>query len=193
MASRQFFALLILAVAVERLGELALSQRNRRRALARGAVESGQGHYAVMVVVHTLLLAAAPLEVWFLGRSFWPALGWPMLALVGLTMALRYWAIATLGEHWNTRILVVPGVRAVSHGPYRFLRHPNYVAVTIEVAALPLVHSAWCSALLFSVANALLLAVRIAAEERALAAHSAYQETLGERPRFLPRWRAGWR
>lgn len=186
MDSRRLFVLLILAVAGERLYELALSLRNRRRALAQGGVESGQGHYPWMVLVHSLLLIAAPLEVWFLDRRFQPVVGALLFAIVLGTMALRYWAITTLGERWNTRVIVMPAVPAVATGPYRFLRHPNYVAVTLEVAALPLVHSAWLTALVFSALNALLLRVRIAAEERALAAHSSYQDTLGALPRFLP-------
>ena len=186
MDSRLLFLLLILAVAGERLYELVLSLRNGRRAQAQGGVESGQGHYPWLVSVHTLLLIAAPLEVWLLDRRFQPALGGPMFAVVLGTMALRYWAIAALGERWNTRVIVMPGVPAVATGPYRFLRHPNYVAVTLEVAALPLVHTAWITALMFSALNAVLLRVRIVTEERALAAHSSYQETLGDRPRFLP-------
>lgn len=188
MDSRHLYLLLILAIAGERLSELSLSLRNRRRALALGGVESGQGHYPWMVLIHTLLLIAAPLEVFLLGRPFLPALGIPMLALVASTMALRYWAISALGPRWNTRIIVLPGVPAVAGGPYRYLRHPNYLAVVVEVFALPLVHTAWITALVFSALNALVLRVRIAAEERALAAGSAYQETLGGRPGLLPRW-----
>lgn len=188
MDSHRLFLLLILAIAGERLFELSLSLRNRRRALALGGVESGQGHYPWMVLIHTLLLVAAPLEVFVLNRPFLPALGIPMLALVAGTMALRYWAISALGDRWNTRIIVLPGVPAVAGGPYRYLRHPNYLAVVVEVAALPLVHTAWITALVFSALNAMVLRVRIAAEERALAAGSAYQEVFADRPRFLPRW-----
>jgi methyltransferase len=190
MDSRRLFLLVILAVAGERLLELSLSLRNRRRALALGGIESGQGHYPWMVLIHSLLLIAAPLEVFVLDRPFIPALGFTMLALVAGTMALRYWAISALGERWNTRIIVLPGVPAVAGGPYRYLRHPNYLAVVLEVAALPLVHTAWITALVFSALNAMVLRVRIAAEERALGASSAYRETLGGRPGLLPRWRS---
>lgn len=187
MDSRRLFLLLILAVAGERLFELSLSLRNRRRALALGGIESGQGHYPWMVLIHTLLLIAAPLEVFLLNRPFLPALGIPMLALVAGTMALRYWAISALGHRWNTRIIVLPGVPAVAGGPYRYLRHPNYLAVVVEVFALPLVHTAWITALVFSALNTMVLRVRIAAEERALAAGSSYQETFARRPGLLPR------
>jgi methyltransferase len=98
-------------------------------------------------------------------RPFLPWLGWPMLALVVASQALRWWCVATLGHQWNTRVIVVPGLPLVSAGPYRWLRHPNYVAVVVEVVALPLVHTAWVTALVFTLANAAVLPV----EERALA------------------------
>lgn len=185
--SQRLFLLLIALVAVERLVELVLSTRHARLALARGAVEGEpRGAYAAMVAVHALFLVAAPIEVLLLERRFVPALGWPMLALVLLAMALRYWAIATLGRRWNTRVLVVPGEPAVASGPYRFVRHPNYVAVALELAALPLVHSAWVTALVFTAANVVLLRFRVAREETALATHADYRARLGDRARFVP-------
>jgi methyltransferase len=124
-----------------------------------------------MVALHTGLLVASFLEAWLLGRPFLPWLGWPMLALVALSQALRYWCIATLGPQWNTRVIVVPGAGAVSSGPYRWFRHPNYVAVVVEGFALPLVFTSWITALVFTVLNAiLLLGFRIPVEERALSA-----------------------
>jgi len=182
-----FFLFLLAAVAVERLAELRISSRNAARVLARGAVEVESGRFfGVMVGVHALLFAAAPLEVVLLERPFLPTLAVVSTTLVGLAMALRYWAIATLGDRWNTRILVVPGEPAVTGGPYRWIRHPNYVAVAIEMAALPLVHTAWITALLWSGASALLLALRIPREERALAEASDYEARLAGRSRFLP-------
>jgi methyltransferase len=178
---------LIGTVALERLVELAISTRNARRAFAAGGIEAeSRGFYAAMVGLHAAFLVAAPLEVALFARPFVPAVGWPMLSLVALAMALRYWAIAALGERWNTRVIVVPGRPAVDSGPYRFVRHPNYVAVIVEMLALPLVHSAWLTALLFSAANAWLLARRIVHEEAALAAHADYVTRLGDRARFLP-------
>lgn len=186
-ASHVLFLALVGAVAVERLVELAISTRNAGRAAARGGVAGeSAGFYAAMVATHAAFLAAAPLEVLFFGRPFVPALGWPMLALVVAAMALRYWAIAALGERWNTRVVVVPGDPAVTSGPYRFVRHPNYLAVAVEMLALPLVHTAWLTALVFSSANAALLARRIAHEEAALARHCDYAARLGARRRFLP-------
>lgn len=158
------------AVAVERIAELVVSQRHAAWAFSRGGVEYGRGHYPPMAVVHALLLVSCVAEVVIFDRPFVPWLGWPMVALVLATQGLRWWCIATLGEQWNTRVIVVPGKPLVTSGPYRWLRHPNYVAVAVEVAALPLVHSAWLTAIVFSLANAvLLLGFRIPAEERALA------------------------
>jgi len=170
--SRALFLLLIAAVALERLVELVISRRHERALRARGAVEAGASHYPLMVALHAALLAGAPAEVLLLDRPFLPGLGWPMLALVAATMTLRYWVIATLGERWTTRVLVLPGTPLVAHGPYRWLRHPNYLAVSIEVFALPLVHTAWLTALVCGVANLAVLALRIRVENAALAAHS---------------------
>ena len=168
MSTQFWYVGLVALVVVARGVELAVSERNRRWSLAQGGVESGAGHYPVMVLLHTGLLAGAVIEVLALDRPFLPWLGWPMLALLVASHALRWWCISTLGRQWCTRIVVVPGLSVVSSGPYRFLRHPNYLAVVIEGIALPLVHTAWVTAAVFTVANAALLRVRIAAEERAL-------------------------
>ena len=182
-----FFLLLVGSVAVERTLEMALSWRNARRAFARGAVEAeSRGFYLLMVVAHVLFLAAGPLEVLLLGRPFLPPVAIVATWLVVLTMALRYWAIATLGERWNTRVIVIPGLPAVASGPYRFVRHPNYVAVAIEVAVLPLVHCAWLTAIVATAANALLLAARIRHEEQALESAGNYRARLAGRARLLP-------
>ena len=167
--ARSLFTLLVALAALARGVEVLVAERHRRRLLARGAVETGAGHYPWMVALHAAWLAAAPAEVWLLDRPFLPWLAFPMLALFLLATALRWWVIATLGERWTTRVLVLPGEPLVTGGPYRFLRHPNYLAVVLELATLPLVHTAWLTALLASLANAALLAVRISVEERALA------------------------
>ncbi len=188
--SRLFFFALLAACCGERLLEVGLSWRNGRRALARGGREvEGRAFYATMVAVHALLFVAAPLEVAWLDRPFLPALAAVATGCVAVAMGLRYWAVATLGDRWNTRIIVIPGEPAVDRGPYRFVRHPNYIAVTLEMAALPLVHTAWLTALVWSLASALLLALRIPREEAALAQASDYRARLGDRRRFLPRVR----
>ncbi|GGB93627.1 isoprenylcysteine carboxyl methyltransferase family protein [Cellulomonas carbonis] len=161
----------LVATAVERVLELVVSARNARWSFARGGVESGRGHFPAMVALHTALLVAPLVEVTAADRPFLPWLGWTAVVLVVVSQALRWWCITTLGPRWNTRVIVVPGLPLVSRGPYRLLRHPNYVAVVLEGVALPLVHSAWVTAVAFTVLNAvLLLRFRIPAEERALEA-----------------------
>ncbi|MFF4139514.1 isoprenylcysteine carboxyl methyltransferase family protein [Streptomyces mirabilis] len=168
-----WYGLLVAAVAVERVAELVVARRNERWSTARGAIVTGQGHYPAMVALHTGLLVGCPAEVWLADRPFVPALAWPMLAALAGAQALRWWCIGTLGPRWNTRVMVVPGLPLVTSGPYRLLRHPNYVAVVAEGAALPLVHTAWASAAVFTVLNAALLTVRIRCENRALATATA--------------------
>jgi methyltransferase len=126
-----------------------------------------------MVALHTALLAGCALEPWALGRPVLPALAAPAVALVLLAQALRWWCIATLGRRWSTRVVVLPDAPLVAAGPYRWLRHPNYLAVVVEGLALPLVHTAWLTAALFTALNAALLAVRVRAEERALGLRGA--------------------
>ncbi len=166
-----WYLLLVLLVGVERLAELVIARRNARWSLARGGVVHGRGHYRWMVLLHTGLLAGCVLEAGLAGRPFVPALGWPMLVLVVAAQGLRWWCITTLGRQWNTEVIVVPGLPPVTRGPYRLrrLRHPNYVAVAVEGAALPLVHGAWITAVTFTVLNAMLMVVRIRCEEAALA------------------------
>ena len=143
MSAALLYALLVLATGVERLAELVVSTRNARWSFERGGVETGRGHFGPMVVLHTGLLLACLAEALLADRPFLPALGWPMLALVVLSQALRWWCIASLGPRWNTRVIVVPGMPPVVRGPYRWLKHPNYLVVVLEGIALPLVHTCW--------------------------------------------------
>ena len=160
--------ILVLLVAAQRLAELWLARRNTRRLCAQGGIEYGAGHYPLIVALHAawllslfgLLPAAAAPDFWLLG------------VFVGL-QAARVWVIASLGEHWTTRVIVVPGRRAVRRGPYRFLRHPNYLIVALEIAVLPLAFGAWELALAFSLLNAAVLFVRIRVEDQALSASEA--------------------
>src|SRR5450631_49002 len=151
------YVLLILAVAVERLAELAVSRRNLAWARRRGGREYGFGHYPFMVALHIGLLVACLVEA--AHSRFVPALGASMLVVVVLAQMLRWWCITTLGPRWNTRIIVVPRLPLVEAGPYRWMHHPNYVAVVAEGIALPLVHTGWITAAGFTVANAALLRV----------------------------------
>ena len=169
MTSLAAFVVVVLLVGVERLAELVVSKRNAAWSLSRGGVETGRGHYPVMVVLHTGFLAAMLVEA-FVRRPEVPStLAWSMLVLVVAAQVLRWWCIATLGSRWNTRVIVVPGLAPVRSGPYRWLSHPNYVAVVVEGVALPLVHASWVTALVFTLANAVLLTVRLRAENAALA------------------------
>jgi methyltransferase len=184
--TRVLYTLLVVLVAVGRVVELRIAARNRRELLARGGVEVAPGHYRWMMLQHTAFLVCCPLEVWWLGRPFLPALGIPMLLLIVLATGLRYWVIRTLDGRWTTRIVVLPGSSPITGGPYKFLRHPNYLAVITEILALPLVHTAWITAIVFSVLNALILRVRIRAEEEALSRMSDYDTVFASRSRLMP-------
>ncbi len=162
------FTVVVGRVGLERLAELVVSTRNAAWSKERGGVETGLGHYPFMVVLHTGLLVGVLVEAWTRRPDVPSALAWSMLVVVLLTQALRWWCIGTLGRRWNTRVIVVPGLAPVASGPYRFLRHPNYVAVVLEGIALPAMHACWITAAVFTVLNAGLLTVRIRAENAAL-------------------------
>jgi methyltransferase len=162
------YYLLILVVGIERLAELVVAKRNAEWSFAQGGKEFGRRHYRVMVALHTALLLGCVIEPWALHRPFIPWLGWPMVAVLVASQGLRWWCISTLGRRWNTRVIVLPHEPLVQRGPYRFIHHPNYVAVVAEGVALPLVHTAWLTALIFTVANAALLTVRIRVENSVL-------------------------
>ncbi|MDB4967275.1 MAG: hypothetical protein JWN44_2964 [Myxococcales bacterium] len=184
MVTSYYLAFLVL-LALERVGELALSRRNAQRAFARGAVEVGQRHYRVMALFHTLFLGACAAEALLRPRGGFPtALVWMAFAGALSAQALRYWAISTLGDRWNVRVIVLPGAAPVVAGPYRWVRHPNYVAVAMEMLFVPLIAGAWITALAFSLGNAALLLVRIRAEEAALGRE--YVEAFAGTPRFIP-------
>lgn len=152
----------VVLVALERLAELAVARRNTQRLLAAGAVEHGARHYPFVVAIHAAWLAA--LLLWVPGDA---PVRWIFLSPFILLQFARVWVIATLGPYWTTRIIVPPGAPTVRRGPYRWLRHPNYVIVAAEIALLPLAFGAWDVALLFSLANALVLSYRIRSEEAA--------------------------
>lgn len=162
------YYLLILAVVLERLAELVISRRNAQWSFAQGGKEFGRPHYVAMVILHTALLVGCIVEPWALHRPFIPWLGWPMAGVVLLCQGLRYWCITSLGKRWNTRVIVLPHEPLVVRGPYRFMHHPNYVAVVIEGIALPMVHTAWLTAACFTVTNAALLKVRLRVENSVL-------------------------
>ncbi|MFB1295242.1 isoprenylcysteine carboxyl methyltransferase family protein [Mycobacterium sp. pW049] len=158
----------VLSIGLQRVAELVIARRNSSWALTRGGREYGRGHYPVMVSMHALLLVSCAAEVALLRRPFIAWLGWPMVAMVGASTGVRWWCAAALGKQWNSRVIVVPDAPLVTRGPYRWLHHPNYAAVAVEVPAVALVHSAWLTAIAFSIADAVLLGVRIRTENRAL-------------------------
>jgi methyltransferase len=186
MVTREVYTLFIAALALERGFELWLSWRNALWARRAGAVEYGAEHFVWMKLLHGGLFVACIAEVWLLSRPLVPWLAGVCLVVAALAQALRYWTIATLGRRWNVRVLVLPGVPAVASGPFRLVRHPNYLAVVVEGLAVPLMHSAFVTAAVFTVLNGVLLAVRIGCEERALAEHCQYGERLGSRRRLWP-------
>ncbi len=160
-------AIFLAVIAAQRIGELILSVRNARRVKQRGAFEIGARHFPFIVAVHVVFLVALALEVVVLGAR--PGVAWPLwLATWIAAQALRYWAIRALGDRWNVRVIVVPGEPPVHSGPYRFLRHPNYVAVGVELIAAALVFGAWRTAIAISILNAIALRIRIRCENRAL-------------------------
>ena len=169
---------------VERVAELVLSRRNARIALSRSGVESGATHFRWMAAVHALFLPACAAEVLLLHRPFPGALGWACAATAVCAQILRWWAIRSLGWRWNVRVIVVPGEPPVRKGPYRFLRHPNYLAVAVEMLCVALAHGAFLCALAFSLVNLALLRVRVRIEEQALG--PSWEREFSGVPRFVP-------
>jgi len=165
---RLAYTVLIAVIAIQRMWELRVSRRHLRALKARGAIEVGAAHYPWMVALHTAFLLACVAEVWLLDRPWRPAVALVAISVLGLALALRWWTLWTLGNRWTTRVVVVPDEDLVTTGPYRWLRHPNYLAVVLEIAAIPMVHFAWLTATVFSFANLILLSMRIRIEERAL-------------------------
>jgi methyltransferase len=185
--SRVAYLLLLAAVGLGRLFELRLSRRNQRQLAARGARKIAEPHFPWMVALHSGILIFSALEVWLLRRPLIPALAVTMGVLFALSEALRWWVIATMSEHWNIQVMESARLGVVTRGPFRWIRHPNYVAVFLQLIALPLIHTAWLTAVCGTLAHVWVLRRRIAVEEAVLLANPAYRETMGLKPRFLPR------
>jgi len=166
--SRVVFTIIVALVAAERIFELVLSERNARRTLGRGGIEHSEPIHWLVVVLHTLWIVAAPFEVWLFDRPWIPLLAGVCIVLLVAGMILRYWAVTTLGDRWNTRIITVPGEKRVTAGPFRFFRHPNYVAVYVELFALPLLHGAWLTAAILGTVNSVVILIKARAEDKAL-------------------------
>jgi methyltransferase len=162
--------LLLAVVALERLAELAWSWRNERRLRARGGREYGRAHYLLFPLLHAAWLFALAVHLAFEARI---DILWPLVGIYGLLQLGRAWVLWSLGERWTTRIIVLPGAPLIRRGPYRFLRHPNYLIVALELAVLPLALESWPIAVVASALNLALLAWRIKVEERALGLNPA--------------------
>jgi methyltransferase len=153
---------ILLLVTIQRFSELVIARRNTAALLAKGAMEHGASHYPVMVALHGTWL----IGLWWWGWDNAPL--WPLVALYGFLQIFRFWILQTLGRRWTTRILTVPGEQLVAKGPYRFIRHPNYVLVALEMPLLPLALGLPVLAMVYGIANLAMLAWRISIEEKAL-------------------------
>lgn len=185
--SVKLYLLLLALVAAGRMVELGISRRHQREMARRGIVKRRDPRFRWMVLLHAGLLAGAAVEVVALRRPFLPALGVVMALFFALATALRWWAIRTLGTHWNVEVMASGALGVISTGPYRWVRHPNYVAVFVEMASLPLIHTAWITALGGAAANVWVLRHRIALEESTLQSDPRYRAAMAGKPRFLPK------
>jgi methyltransferase len=177
---------LLLAVAGLRIFELGISRRNRAEMMAEGAAKVEKPRFFWVVLVHTVVLLCAAAEVIFLKRPFYPLLAAVMLALFLASNAIRLWVVLSMGRLWNVQVMDSARLGVVSTGPFRYIRHPNYMAVFMEMFSLPLIHTAWLTAILGCVGYALAIGQRIAVEERVLLANPEYRAAMGSKARFVP-------
>ena len=177
---------LLIAVALLRIVELGISRRHQSSMVARGASKVRDPRFGLMVAVHAGVLLGSGLEVVYLHRPFIPVLAAVAFAVFLAANVVRWWVIRTLGEHWNVQVVDSTRLGIVVSGPFRFVRHPNYAAVFTEMVVLPLIHTAWITALAGAIAHLAVLAQRLATEERVLLANPDYRSTMGHKPRFLP-------
>jgi methyltransferase len=180
------FIALVVCVALLRLVELRISRRNQQYLAGRGARKARDPYFPAMVATHAAILTGAVVETTVLHRPFIPMLGPIALALFLLANAVRWWVIRTLARHWNVEVMDSSTLGVVASGPFRWVRHPNYAAVFAELAALPLIHSAWITAATGSAVHAWVLSRRIALEESVLHGHAEYVAVMAGKPRFLP-------
>jgi methyltransferase len=177
---------LLVAVAALRLVELRISRRHQQEMIARGAAKVEEPRFRWMVLLHTAVLIGAAVEVVLLRRPLIPVLAVTMFAVFLAANAVRWWVIRTLGEHWNVQVMDSTRLGVITSGPFRYVRHPNYAAVFAEMLALPLIHTAWITALAGTLGHAMVLAQRLSTEERVLFANPDYRAAMSGKPRFLP-------
>ncbi|WP_251554734.1 isoprenylcysteine carboxyl methyltransferase family protein [Neobacillus muris] len=180
------FASVIIFLIVQRLSELFLARGNERWMKQQGAVEFGRNHYRYLVLLHVLFFVVLTLEKWLLHRGVSPV--WQGLVLLLITIeGLRIWVIATLGRFWNTKIIIIPEVKVIKKGPYRFIKHPNYLVVSMEFIVVPFLFNCYLTACLFTILNAMVLRVRITEEEKALSMLTMYKNDFKGYYRFIPK------
>ncbi|MDQ0208463.1 isoprenylcysteine carboxyl methyltransferase family protein [Alkalicoccobacillus murimartini] len=180
-----FVYVFIAVVIVQRLAEVGVARSNERWMKDQGAFEAGASHYPVMVAMHCCFFVSLLVEVTWIKTSSWTLWSVVPLAIFLVAQMIRVWALVSLGKFWNTKIIVLPGAEPVKRGPYRWIRHPNYVVVIAEVLLLPLIFQAYFTAVVFSLLNAAMLMVRIKAEEEALDQGGKYSEKFEQVSRFV--------
>jgi methyltransferase len=180
------FLALLLAVGLLRIFELGVSSRHQQQMIAGGATKVKEPQFRWIVFVHTAVLIGAALEVILLRRPFIPILGAVMLTLFLTANGVRLWVVRTMGKHWNVQVMNSMDLGVVTGGPFRFVRHPNYAAVFVEMFSLPLIHTAWITALVGCIGYALAISQRLVLEESVLFANPAYRTAMAGKPRFLP-------
>lgn len=178
---------LLIAVGAQRLLELRHSKRNQQRMAGAGVEPVAERHFGAMVALHAGVLISAAVETIFLRRPFFLMLAIPMAVLFLFAQILRLWVIRTLSGHWNVGVMASAKLGVVTGGPFRWVRHPNYMAVIIEMFSLPLIHTAYLTAAWATLANAWVLSKRLAVEEPTLMADPVYRAMMSQKPRFLPR------
>jgi methyltransferase len=177
---------LLFVVALLRVYELQISRRHQREMIAHGASKVTDPRFRWMVLLHTFVLLGAALEVVFLHRPFYPVFAAVCFSIFLAANVVRWWVIWTLGEHWNVQVMNSTGMGVITTGPFRYVRHPNYAAVFVEMLVLPLIHCAWITAISGSAAHVIVLSQRLATEERVLFSDARYREAMSGKPRFLP-------
>jgi methyltransferase len=180
------FLALLLAVGLLRIFELRVSRQHQQQMIAAGATKINEPQFRWIVFVHTAVLIGAALEVVLLRRPFLPALAGSMLFLFLAANGVRLWVVRTMGKLWNVQVMNSTGLGVVTSGPFRFVRHPNYSAVFVEMFSLPLIHTAWITAVLGCIGYALAISRRLVLEENVLSANPTYQTAMAGKPRFLP-------
>src|ERR1700732_2577949 len=180
------FLTLLVTVAALRVVELQISRRHQASMIERGASKVAEPRFGWMVALHTAVLIGAGVEVIFLHRPFIPLLAAVMFTLFLAANAVRWWVIRTLGEHWNVQVMNSTGLGVITSGPFRYVGHPNYAAVFTEMLVLPLIHTAWITAIVGSAAHILVLSQRLVTEEKVLFSDAHYRDAMSGKPRFLP-------